>query len=241
MPGTEAETVKRISEKPEPSLLRRVGGSGYFITLEGVEGSGKSSQIIRLAGRIERTGREVVVTREPGGTAIGRSLRDILLGEETTDLDPLAELMLYAADRAQHIVEVIEPALQRGAIVLSDRFLDASLAYQGYGRGLGCEIILDLHKRPPLDCRPTRTVLLDMDPSTSLLRARERNDSLGTTAAEGRFEMEDIAFHHRVRHGYLALAEAEPERFRVVDAEGTPGVVEARVWEAVRDLTEAVH
>ena len=241
MPCTETETGKRISEKPEPSVLRRLGGLGCFITFEGVEGSGKSSQIIRLAGRIERTGREVVVTREPGGTEIGRALRTILLGEDTTDLVPLAELMLYAADRAQHIAEVIEPALQRGAIVLSDRYLDASLAYQGYGRGLGCEIILDLHKRPPLDRRPTRTILLDMDPASSLLRAIDRNASLGTSTSEGRFEMEDIAFHNRVRRGYLALAEEEPARFRVLDAEGSPGVVEARIWEAVRDLAEAIH
>jgi dTMP kinase len=241
MSCTESETGRLIEEKPDFSLPRRIEGSGCFITFEGIEGCGKSTQVIRLAARIERTGREVVVTREPGGTSIGNVIRSILLGEENVDLEPVAEMLLYAADRTQHIVQVIEPALNRGAVVLSDRFLDASVAYQGYGRCLGADTVLNLHRRPPLDLRPRRTVLLDMDPGDSLRRARSRNETLGITDTEGRFEQEEMAFHKRVREGYLILSREEPERFRVVDADGTPGAVEILVWEAVRDLLEAVH
>ena len=209
---------------------------GLFVTFEGVEGCGKSTQILRLARRLEEHGREVVLTREPGGTVIGTRLRAVLLGEFDPPVSPVAEMMLYAADRAQHLTEIIEPALARGAVVLSDRFIDASLAYQGYGRRLGCSLILDLHRHPPLDRRPHRTVLFDLDPAEGLRRARERNDDRGVAHTAGRFEDEELSFHERVRDGYLLLAGQDPARFRVIDAGGTATVVEERVWSAVRDL-----
>lgn len=223
---TSASREKRTGKRP----------GGPFITFEGVEGSGKSTQIGRLARRIERFGRHVVLTREPGGTEIGRRLREVLLGDLDPPATPVAEMMLYAADRAQHVQEIIQPALERGAVVLCDRYLDASLAYQGYGRQLGCGTILALHRDPPLDLRPDRTVLLDLDPAEGLRRARRRNDELGISATEGRFEDEELAFHQRVRDGYLLLAGQEPDRFRVLRAVGPVDEVEGRVWDAVRDL-----
>jgi dTMP kinase len=208
--------------------------SGIFVTFEGIEGSGKSTQARRLAERLRRCGHEVVLTREPGGTALGRRLRELLLAEGSPVL-PEAELLLYAADRAQHVAETIAPALARGAVVLCDRFLDATLAYQGAARGLGTEAVLALHRRPPLDLRPHRTVLLDLPPEHGLARARGR-DGLD----EGRFEAEPLAFHRRVREGYLAIAAAEPDRVRVVAAEGEEDAVEAAVSRALADLFPAL-
>ena len=190
--------------------------SGLFVTFEGIEGSGKSTQLARVADRLRGAGVDVVATREPGATRVGQGLRALLLEPSEETVTPYVELLLYAADRAQHVATVIEPALERGAVVLSDRYLDATLAYQGYGRGLGTDVVLALHARPPLDLRPVRTILLDLDPDEGLTRARRRNDERGVRETEGRFEDEDVAFHARVRAGYLTLAEAEPERYRVV-------------------------
>jgi len=212
---------------------------GLFITFEGIEGSGKSTQIARFARRLEDTGVEVVCTREPGGTSLGRRLRAALLDPDASTMDPLAEMLLYAADRAQHIRELIRPAVERGAVVLSDRYLDATLAYQGYGRQLGTTVILDIHSHPPLDLRPDRTVLLDLDPETGVARARRRNAERGVAETEGRFEDEDLDFHRRVRDGYLALARNEPDRYRVVPAEGDADAVERRVEQALADLLPA--
>lgn len=212
---------------------------GVFITFEGIEGSGKSTQIRRLADRIRADGREVVLTREPGGTDLGRRLREILLDTAGPSLSPVTELLLYAADRSQHLTDVITPGLRRGAVVLCDRYLDATLAYQGYGRELGCDAILKIHAFAPLDRRPDRTVILDLDPGIGVLRARERNDRTGQARSEGRFDNEAMAFHERVRTGYLLLAEQQVARYRVVDAEGTEDDVHARVWAAVRDLISA--
>ena len=209
--------------------------SGTFVTFEGIEGSGKSTQAARLAERLRRSGREVVLTREPGGTALGRQLRALLLHTGSSVL-PEAELLLYAADRAQHVGETIAPALARGAAVLCDRFLDATLAYQGAARGLGTEAVLSLHRRPPLDLRPHRTVLLDLDPEAALARARGRDAARRDGPDEGRFEAEPLAFHRRVREGYLRLAAAEPERVRVVAGAGPESAVEAAVLREVSDL-----
>ncbi len=211
------------------------GRTGVFLTCEGIEGCGKTTQLRNLAERLRDTGREVVTTREPGGTELGRALRALLLAPHDVPPTATAELLLYAADRAQHLEEVVEPALARGAVVLCDRFLDATLAYQGYGRGLGCEAVLAVHRRPPLDRRPDRTVLLDLEPAVGVLRARTRNDEGGLAGSEGRFEAEEIAFHERVRDGYLLIAE-QAARIRVVDADGTVDEVGARVWDAVRDV-----
>lgn len=233
---SEVDSGAVVEELPETARSRPGRPGGVFITFEGVEGSGKSTQITRLRDRLVRRDREVVLTREPGGTEVGRKLRGVLLGHFDPPVCPVAEAMLYAADRAQHLTEVVEPALSRGAVVLSDRFLDASLAYQGYARELGCETILRLHRQPPLDRRPDRTILLDLDPERALARARRRNDARGDGFDEGRFEAESLAFHERVRDGYLLLAEQERDRIRVLDASGPADEVEERVWGAVRSL-----
>jgi len=209
--------------------------SGTFVTFEGIEGSGKSTQARLLAERLRRSGREVVLTREPGGTALGQALRALLLHSQSPVV-PEAELLLYAADRAQHVKETIGPALARDAVVLCDRFLDATLAYQGIARGLGAEPVLSLHRRPPLDLRPQRTVLLDLDPEIALARARGRDAARAHGADEGRFEAEPLAFHGKVRQGYLQLAAAEPARVRLVSGSGTEATVEAAVLREVMDL-----
>jgi dTMP kinase len=209
---------------------------GRFVTFEGIEGSGKTTQIERLGRSLRAAGLEVIATREPGGTAIGRQLRALLLDAEGYPVAPATELLLYSADRAQHLIEMIGPALGRGAVVLCDRYLDATLAYQGYGRMLGTDAVLAVHRIPPLDRRPDRTVLLDLDPAEGLARARSRNVSRGTDRCEGRYEMEEIEFHGRVRRGYLDLAAADPERIRVVQAAGSEDEVAARVRAALADL-----
>ena len=209
---------------------------GIWITFEGVEGSGKTTQIERLTRRLDAEGRCTTITREPGGTELGRRLRAVLLRPDPRPMHPMTELLLYTADRAQHLDEVILPALERGDVVLCDRYLDATLAYQGHARGLGVECVLDLHRRPPLDRRPHRTILLDLDPAEGLARARQRNAGDGSDDSEGRFEREHGEFHARVRAGYLALAAAEPKRIRIVDAGGDADAVERRVLDALRDL-----
>jgi dTMP kinase len=209
---------------------------GLWITFEGTEGTGKSTQIERLARRLGESGHRVVVTFEPGGTELGQHLRKLLLRPADEPMDPMAELLLYSADRAQHLTGVILPALDRGELVLCDRYLDATLAYQGFGRRLGVERILEIHSHPPLDRRPHYTILLDLDPATSVARALHRNVGAGLDASEGRFEHERLEFHDRVRRGYLELAAAEPERFRIIDAAGDADEVENRVWLALRDV-----
>ena len=209
---------------------------GIWITFEGIEGSGKSTQIERLAKRLGGTGREVVTTREPGGTELGRALRALLLHPTDAPMHPLAELMLYAADRVQHLHELVLPALDRGAIVLQDRFLDATLAYQGYGRGLGTASVLELHRRPPLDRRPHATVLIDLEPHAALVRARRRDARSGLSAVEGRFEQEELDFHCRVREGYLELAQAEIARIHVVNGGGEVDAVARRVHAVLHTL-----
>lgn len=231
---TDIRDAPRTEPRREPEPPRP--GRGVFITFEGIEGSGKSTQIRRLADRLRTGGHEVVLTREPGGTDLGRRLREILLDTAGPSLSPVTELLLYAADRSQHLTEIIDPALRRGAVVLCDRYLDATLAYQGYGRELGCDAILKIHALAPLDRRPDRTLILDLDPGIGVLRARDRNDRAGQADTEGRFDNEAMAFHERVRTGYLLLAEQPVPRYRVLDAEGTEDEVHARVWSAVRDL-----
>jgi len=210
-------------------------GGGRWLTLEGIEGSGKSTQLGRLSARLRAAGHAVTVTREPGGTGLGARIRSLLLRADGPPIESLTELLLYTADRAQHLDEVILPALARGEVVLCDRFLDATLAYQGYGRELGVECVLDLHRQPPLDRRPERTLLFDLDASLGLARARERNRAAGLEVTEGRFEAEAVEFHERVRRGYRELAGAEPERFRVLDAAARPDKVERQMLRALAD------
>ena len=198
---------------------------GCFITFEGVEGCGKSTQIRRLADRLSGLGHRVTLTREPGGCDIADKIRSILLDAANARMVPLAELLLYAAARAQHISEVIRPALDRGEIVLCDRFIDATVAYQGNGRQLDMELINRLNSLVASSCRPDMTVLLDCPVETGLGRAMARIEALGSSAGsvarEERFERESLEFHQRVRSGYLSLAAAEPDRFCTVDATGS--------------------
>jgi dTMP kinase len=208
---------------------------GAFITFEGIEGSGKSTQISRLLTHLTATGIPATLTREPGGTPIGDQVRRILLDPANRLLDPTAELLLYAASRAQHLREVILPAIAAGRTVLCDRFSDATLAYQGYGRELSVSIIRELDRIVTQGLKPRLTVLLDLPAETGLGRARGRNTVQGLHA-EARFENEDLAFHRRVRDGYLRLAQEEPGRFRVVNAARTPDEIQDDVRKIVDDV-----
>jgi dTMP kinase len=205
---------------------------GTFITFEGIEGSGKSTQIALLANYLTARGVRHVLTREPGGTLIGDQVRKILLDPANRSLDPAAELLLYAASRAQHLREIIMPALADGTNVLCDRFSDATLAYQGYGRGLDIEMIRSLDRIVTAGMRPDLTLLFDIEAVSGIARARGRNNSCGLEA-EARFENEEIAFHERVRQGYLTLVAQEPERIRVVNASSSPEVIQAKVRKIV--------
>lgn len=230
------ESAYSPAPQADPRVIAAARRRGFFVTFEGIEGSGKTTQIGRLAERLLGGDEPVVVTREPGGSPLGRKLRTILLAEETVAIGPVAELLLYVADRAQHLQDVVEPALAAGTHVLCDRFLEATLAYQGFARGVDLDYIRALHRRAPLDRRPDRTVLLDLDPELGLERAHRRNEDLGMKHAEGRFEREALDFHRRVRDGYLALADAEPFRFRIVAAEGNAEEIEARIADLLSDL-----
>jgi len=199
-----------------------------FITFEGIEGSGKSLQIGRTQGYLTAQAIPFLVTREPGGTAFGRAVRQVLLGTGGAPREPMSELLLYLADRYQHLREVIEPALRRGIVVIADRYHDATRAYQGAARGVATDTIESLGKILNIP-EPDGTILLDLDPAVGLERARRRNQSSAGAAAEGRFEAESISFHQDVRNAYLNLAQLFPERIHVVDASGTPEQVFARI------------
>ncbi len=206
---------------------------GFFLALEGIEGSGKTTQVARLDQRVRASGHNVVTTKEPGGTLLGDRIRAILLDPHEEGMDPLAELFLYAAARRQHVVELIRPTLERGAVVICDRFTDATLAYQGFGRLLELDRLRQINAWSTDGLRPDLTIILDVAESFGLERARARN-AAADLHHESRFEGEDLRFHRRVREGYLALAEAEPERYAVVDASGAVEEVFARMIDALR-------
>lgn len=210
-----------------------------FITFEGVEGSGKSTQIARLRQRLEAAGKSVCVTRQPGGCELGLTLRSILLSTKTRNLDSRAELFLYLADRAQHVAEVIRPAQQAGQIILCDRFADSTVAYQGYGRGLEVGTLHTLNDIAVAGAWPNCTILLDIDAEQGLRRALARNLEAGNAVCEGRFEAEAVEFHRRVRQGYLALASLHPRRFAVVDASKDLDAVADDIWRVVSERLEA--
>jgi dTMP kinase len=192
-----------------------------FITFEGIEGSGKTTQIERLSACFDENGYDTVVTREPGDTPIGKKIRAILLDPDNNGMSDLCELFLYGADRAQHLFEVVVPSLGAGKTVLCDRFTDATTVYQGAARGIAKELIDTIHSVVVKDLRPDLTVLFDLDPGIGLQRAFSALEKGARTADEARFEQEALEFHQRVRQGYLDLAQAEKERFLVVDAAGT--------------------
>lgn len=200
---------------------------GVFIVCEGVDGSGKTGAVDRLAETLARDGRGVVATREPGGTEAGQALRRLILAGNTYDWTPTAELLLLNAARAQHVERVIRPALERGAVVVCDRFVGSTLAYQGAGRGIEVETILALHRLASGDLWPDLTILLDIDPATAIARSRRRLAETGID--EGRFERLDLDFHRRVRQSFLKQAAARPERFAVIDADRAPAEVQAEV------------
>jgi dTMP kinase len=210
---------------------------GKFITLEGLDGTGKSTQLRKLAAVLRQAGHKVVETREPGGTATGEKIRKVALDSATAGLAPLAEMALMFASRAQHIAEVIEPGLAAGAIVLCDRFTDSTEAYQGGGRKLGSDAVLDLHRVLCGNLQPDLTLLLDSNPDASLSRARRRNKrnskTAGRTHDENRFEQETRAFFGRVREGFARIAKREPGRVVTIDARGTPGQTHLRIVEVV--------
>jgi len=209
----------------------------FFITFEGIEGSGKSTQIALLARWLEgKIGQSPLMTREPGGCPIADQIRGTLLDASNDGMDERAELLLYAAARAQHMAEVIQPALDEGQVVLCDRFTDATIAYQGYGRGLSTDLIEELNYLATRGVEPDLTLLLDFLPEDGIKRAKERNAET-TGPNEDRFEQENLAFHHRVRIGYLALENKYP-RIRRIDATGTTTEVAARIQITIEKFLE---
>ena len=211
---------------------------GKFITFEGLDGTGKSTQVRKLAAVLRNAGYKVVETREPGGTATGEKIRRVLLDSGTTGLDPLAEMALMFASRAQHIAEVIEPALAAGSIVLCDRFTDSTEAYQGAGRKLGSNAVRELHRVLCGNLQPDLTILLESSPEASVGRARRRNQRKAKSTAsrshdENRFEQETQIFFARVQEGYRAIAKREPKRVVVINAQGTRSQTGAKIRDVV--------
>lgn len=212
--------------------MRQRTKNGRFITFEGLDGCGKSTHLEKLAVVLRARGIEVLTTREPGGTEIGEQVRGIILDSRTRGMTPLAELALMFASRAQHISEVILPALNRGVWVLCDRFTDSSEAYQGAGRQLGVESVLTLHRVLCLGLQPDLTLLLDNDVAASVARARRRNST--AAADENRFEQENRVFFERVQKQFLAIAHRDVERVAVIDARRSLEAVHNDVVAAVQ-------
>lgn len=205
--------------------------AGTFITFEGIDGSGKSTQLRLLAEYLRAQGCDVFSTREPGGTPVGLRLRAALLdGQE--EVDPLTELLVFAADRAQHVRRVLRPAIEAGRVVLSDRYADATKAYQGAGRGFPPELISEIVQLATEGLRPDLTLLFDLPISDAVARTRRRSEGKAKNGAD-RLDAEDIEFHERVRESYLRLAAEEPQRFRIINSRG-------RVDETQRIVKEIV-
>ena len=202
---------------------------GLFISFEGIEGTGKTTQARLLADYLTAAGHTVVLTEEPGGTSIGLKIREVLLNVEHGEMHALTELLLYNASRSQHFHERILPLLEGGRSVITDRFSDSTLAYQGYGRGMDTEIIKTLDKIVTGGLKPDLTILLDIDAETGLRRNRGANKV-------DRFELEDINFHNRVRKGYLEIARREPERIKIINASGEIEDVRQRVLAVAKNL-----
>ena len=209
-----------------------------FITFEGIDGSGKSTQMRLLASELRLRGHEVVTTREPGGTPLGARIRELVLDAEE-QVDPLAELLLYAADRAQHVRALVRPALESGHVVLSDRYADATAAYQGAGRGFPEALVSELIVLATGGLMPDLTLVFDLTVEESRRRARKRTGGGEDVQKHDRLDAEDAAFHTRVRDAYLKLAAAEPERVRVIEAGGSIQETQAQVMKLVLPFIEA--
>lgn len=207
---------------------------GRFITFEGGEGAGKSTQIRRLAASLEAAGFEVCLTREPGGSPGAEQIRELLVTGETGRWDAVTELLLLYAARRDHVQRLIEPALARGCWVLCDRFADSTMAYQGYGHGLELGKIRELHRIVLGEMKPDLTLVLDLPPEAGLARTRADGDA-ARRGGEDRFERMELAFHERMRDGFHAIAAAEPERVALVDAAQDPEAVRKAVADIVRD------
>jgi dTMP kinase len=205
---------------------------GFFITFEGIEHCGKTTQVEKLAASLMNSGQEVIVTREPGGTPLGAAVRELLLHKSVSDVDPVAELLLFAGDRAQHVRSLISPALEAGNVVISDRFYDSTRAYQGYGRQLPMDLIDRAIDLATSGLKPDLTVLVDVDISTSRSRAEEGSDD--------RIEQALNPFFERVREGFLTIANGEPGRFLIVDGRDTIDRVAREVSDAVTSRLRVV-
>jgi dTMP kinase len=202
-----------------------------FITLEGPEGSGKSTQIRRLANRLEAMGYPVITTREPGGTPIGDQIRHVLMWMENQELHPRTEILLFLAARAQLVEQVIKPALQDGKIILCDRYGDSTLAYQGYGHGLDLEQLREMLDFATDHLKPDLTILMDLDVKTGLMRKQAEDEW-------NRLDAYEVLFHERVRDGYLKLAHEEPERWQIVDASQGIDAVQEDLFQIILDALE---
>jgi dTMP kinase len=227
--GLKKSRLTRLRPLALVPKFRKMERSGIFIVFEGVEGAGKGTQIELARQYLASKGRDVVVTREPGGTGFGDRLRDAILDAATGKVDPRAEALVFAASRAHLVSTVIRPALAEGKVVLCDRFVDSSIAYQGVARGLGEQDILTLNAWATQGLFPDLVILLQVDPEESLAREPGRSD---------RFESEDLTFHNKVSEAYLKIAEEHPERFQVIDASGTRDEVQVRVREALDRIFE---
>lgn len=206
-----------------------------FITFEGIEGTGKTTQITKAKEYLVSLGKEVLLTLEPGGSRIGRELRKHLLSMDSVDLTGETELFLYLADRSQHVSQVIRPELEKGTIVISDRFADSTVAYQAYGRGLDPKILHQFNSIAVAGCWPDLTILLDIEPEEGLRRAMLRNMKENKVRSEGRFEAEELSFHSKVREGYLTWASIYRDRIKVVDASKSPDEVFADIKVLLHD------
>ena len=208
---------------------------GLFLTFEGAEGTGKTTQALLLARALKARGVRVLLTKEPGGTDLGRTFRRVLLSYKTKNLSSTTELLLMLADRAQHVHEVIRPALAKGITVISDRYADATLAYQGYGRGFSIAELRKLNHLATCGLRPDLTLLMDMPAEVGLRRAKRVKKVLSQKGKGDRFEQEKLSFHRKIRNGYLALARKEPRRFKVISLQGKSI---SDIQETVRQITK---
>ena len=210
-----------MSQKP------KIKDKGLFISFEGIEGTGKTTQSKLLFERLINHGFDALLTNEPGGTTIGEQIRNILLKVDHRDMAYITELFLYNAARAQHLYEKILPALNQNKIVITDRFSDSTIAYQGYGRGIDLNLLITLDNIATGGIKPNLTILFDLDVEIGLRRNRDINKI-------DRLELEDIEFHKRVRAGYLQIAQKEPSRIKIIDASETISIISDKIWEIVK-------
>lgn len=209
---------------------------GYFITSEGPEGAGKTTVMNLLGNQLKEEGYDVVMTREPGGIMISEKIRNIILDNEHTMMDRNTEALLYAAARRQHLVEKVKPAIEAGKIVICDRFIDSSLAYQGFARGIGVEEILAINKFAIGETMPNKTILFDIEPSVGLKRINAHE-----TREKNRLDVESLAFHEKVREGYLSLVDRYPERIEVIDASRSLEEVLEEVYKVIKRELEIIR